>query len=331
MKGKNLKNLFNSKRFVKTGSVLLAAVVLGAGAWSVDLSQRNEIPEFTTFVDLDDQISIGEDEVPLASAPKVSVKTKTTKKVVSLKKKSSKTYTKKLKPKKVKSPTITRKSKSTTTTTKKETTTYVTEKYKKNSKKKTVLTTQKIKTTVTTVKKSAPKPTVQNPVNTTVNTADTQTVGKSSAPYTVDAAVIASKLDARALKALQELKFTITIDGSASYAGYFDARSQSIILREESDTVYHEVGHFVAFLAGNVDMKPEFSAVYREEKDRFTGSRRVYAMQNPSEFFAETFREYTLNPAILKNTCPKTYEAISNALDKLTDGQISQMKMIYGI
>ena len=51
---------------------LLAAAVLGTGAWAVDKGQGSDVPELTSFVDLDDQTSINEDEVPLASAPKTS-------------------------------------------------------------------------------------------------------------------------------------------------------------------------------------------------------------------------------------------------------------------
>ena len=141
------------RRVKRAGCILLAAAVLGTGAWAVDKGQGSDVPELTSFVDLDDQTSINEDEVPLAFAPKTSVKTKTstTKKIVNLKKKAKKTYTKKSAPKSVKSPTITRTSAAATITTKKVTTTYVTKKYKKNSKKMTMITTKKIKTTVTTV------------------------------------------------------------------------------------------------------------------------------------------------------------------------------------
>ena len=157
MKVKNLKQLLNNQKAKRVGCILLAAAVLGTGAWAVDNGQKSDVPELTSFVDLDDQISIDEDEVPLTSAPKTSVKTQTstTKKVVNLKKKSTKTYTQKSKPKSVKSPTITKTSRAATTTTNRVTTTYVTKRYKKNSKKMTMITTKKIKTTITTVTKTA--------------------------------------------------------------------------------------------------------------------------------------------------------------------------------
>ena len=150
MKGKNLKQLLNNQKAKRVGCILLAAAVLGTGAWAVDNGQKSDVPELTSFVDMDDQISIDEDEVPLASAPKTSVKTQTstTKKVVNLKKRSTKTYTQKSKPKSVKSPTITKTSGAATTTTNRVTTTYVTKRYRKNSKKMTMITTKKIKTSL---------------------------------------------------------------------------------------------------------------------------------------------------------------------------------------
>ena len=338
MKGKNLKQLLTNQKARRVGCILLAAAVIGTGAWAVDNGKNSDVPELTSFVDLDDQISIDEDEVPLTSAPKTSVKTKTstTKKVVNLKKKSSKTYTQKSTPKSVKSPTITKTSGAATTTTNKVTTTYVTKKYKKNSKKMTMITTKKIKTTITTVTKAtassdtAAAASTQNAAATTAKATTTVSAKKNTTPYNVPVATLAPLLDSRVMKAYQELHFDITIDGTVSYAGYFDARKQNITLREESDTIYHEIGHFVAFLAGNVDTKANFQSIYQQEKNSFTGSRRVYAVQNASEYFAECFREYTLNPATLKSTCPQTFQAITDALNKITDSQVAQAKAFYG-
>lgn len=307
--------------------------MLGTGAWAVDNGQKSDVPELTSFVDLDDQISIDEDEVPLTSAPKTSVKTQTstTKKVVNLKKKSTKTYTQKSKPKSVKSPTITKTSRAATTTTNRVTTTYVTKRYKKNSKKMTMITTKKIKTTITTVTKDRRKLRWNHDSISSESSNDNRFCKEEHHPVQRSRCYPGLLLlDSRVMKAYQELHFDITIDGTVSYAGYFDARKQNITLREESDTIYHEIGHFVAFLAGNVDTKANFQSIYQQEKNSFTGSRRVYAVQNASEYFAECFREYTLNPATLKSTCPQTFEAITNALNKITDSQIAQAKAFYG-
>ncbi len=56
------------KNLLKSGAVLLAAITLGMGAWEVNTIDNSNVPELVSFVDLDDQISINEDEVPLAAA-----------------------------------------------------------------------------------------------------------------------------------------------------------------------------------------------------------------------------------------------------------------------
>ena len=48
----------------------------------------------------------------------------------------------------------------------------------------------------------------------------------------------------------------------------------------ENETIYHELGHFLAFVAGNVDRTSDFAAVYNSEKSKFTGINRSYATQN---------------------------------------------------
>lgn len=207
MKGKNLKQLLNNQKAKRVGCILLAAAVLGTGAWAVDNGQKSDVPELTSFVDLDDQISIDEDEVPLTSAPKTSVKTQTstTKKVVNLKKKSTKTYTQKSKPKSVKSPTITKTSRAATTTTNRVTTTYVTKRYKKNSKKMTMITTKKIKTTITTVTKTAANSGGTTTASVQKAATTTASAKKNTTPYNVPVATLAPLLDSRVMKAYQEL------------------------------------------------------------------------------------------------------------------------------
>lgn len=305
------------KNLLKSGAVLLAAITLGMGAWEVNTIDNSNVPELVSFVDLDDQISINEDEVPLAAAPKTTTKTKTkvTKKTITQSKKASKTITYKGKPTVVKSPTVTKNTSTEITKIYKTTTTVVEKRYTKGSNKVVQVTTVTTKTTTTVTKKAGAA------TNAGVTSANDGNIALEK---------IAPALDTRVKKAYNELHFDITINSKASYAGLFDAKKQNITLREASDTVYHELGHFVAFIAGNVDTKSAFQTIYQKEKNSFTGSRKAYAIQNASEFFAECYREYTLNPATLKKTCPQTYAAIVSALGKITDSQIAQAKQFYG-
>ena len=98
----------------------------------------------------------------------------------------------------------------------------------------------------------------------------------------------------------------------------------------ENETIYHELGHFLAFVAGNVDRTSDFAAVYNSEKSKFTGINRSYATQNSSEYFAESVLEYVTSPSTLKRQRPKTYAAIVAALNKITDERIQRVMDIYG-
>ena len=128
----------------------------------------------------------------------------------------------------------------------------------------------------------------------------------------------------------KKLGFTVTVDPSVNYGGCFNAHSRSIILRFENETVYHELGHFLAFVAGNVDRTSAFAAVYNSEKSKFTGINRSYATQNSSEYFAESVLEYVTSPSTLKRQRPKTYAAIVEALNKITDERVQRVMDIYG-
>lgn len=289
--------------------VLLAAV--GYGIWYVQ-DMRNAVEIASSHVDPELEASLEEEETPLAAAPQVTTKTtkssKTTKKTVTLSKAATKTYTSKL-PNKTKKTTKTVK-KNATTTVKTETTvlTQVTEQYTKASKKKAVTT--KVTTTVKT---------------TTTVKAATQTSNK---PSTTTVEKSASKMNAKIKDAWTKMGFDIIIDPSVSYSGYFDARNKKMTLRADDDTIYHEMGHFLGFMAGNYDTGSKFKAVYNEESGKYSGYNKAYVTQNASEYFAEALRDYTLNPAALKSSRPKTYAAIEEAISKLTSSQITKMQLV---
>ena len=114
-----------------------------------------------------------------------------------------------------------------------------------------------------------------------------------------------------------------------NYSGYFNASKQSITLRKNDGTGYHELGHFLAFIAGNVDTKSEFVSIYKAEKSKYTAINKAYATQNSSEYFAESFKNYTENPSALKSQRPKTYAFIVSTLNKVTDAQVSKVQKAY--
>lgn len=226
---------------------------------------------------------------------------KTSKKTVKLKRKSKKTYQKKstsVKYKPSKS-SVKGNQKIVVKTTIK---TQVTESYKKNSYKKTVTT--KKDTTITTT-------------TTTYRT------------YEVSIDNVASRANVQLRKAYNLFNFKVVVNPLAPYNGYFSAKDKQITLLQEDSTVYHEIGHFLAFVAGNSDKKSSFISIYNEEKNKYTGINKAYVTQNSSEYYAESYRDYVLNPQGLKNTRPKTYATIVNDLNKLNDSYILRVKEFY--
>ncbi len=315
MKKEMVKDLFR-KSSTKMGAVALAALVAVGSLWAVD--SRNTVPELVTFVDTEGSIAIEEEEVPLAT-PKVtkSTKTKKTTKKIKLKKASKKTYKQSSKPT-TKKATKTSKTPSATTTTVTVTDTNVLNQYKKGSNINTQVTTTKTTVTKTVVSN-------QTTANQTESVAQTSTLGAGT--YSV--ATLAPKVDSRVANAYNTLGFTISVKTGVNYSGLFDARSRSITLKKADTTVYHELGHFVAFIAGNYDLSAEFQGIYNREKSKYTAFNKAYVLSSPSEYFAESFKNYTLEPAALKASRPETYNAMQNALSKITSSQVSNIANVY--
>ena len=70
--------------------------------------------------------------------------------------------------------------------------------------------------------------------------------------------------------------------------------------------------------------------MYKEESSKYAGKNKAYVTKNSAEYFAESFRDYTLNPTGLSQSRPKTYAAITSALSKVTGTQINKIKAAYG-
>ena len=56
---------------------------------------------------------------------------------------------------------------------------------------------------------------------------------------------------------------------------------------------------------------------------------KAYVLQNSSEYFAESFKNYTLDPNTLRAERPLTYSAIESALNNVTDAQVAKIKAVY--
>ena len=194
------------------------------------------------------------------------------------------------------------------------------EKYTKKSKVKVVTTVATTTVTTTTTAKAG--------VSTGVNSAGA--VNNSGVTGTVEVGQLAPKEDSRVLTAYRTLGFKVNVDPSVSYSGYFNARNRQITLKKANETIYHELGHFIAFIAGNVDTTSEFKTIYNQEKSLYTAYNKAYVTQNSSEYFAESAKEYVLNPGALKAARPKTYEAVRSAVESITDERIAKIQKYYG-
>lgn len=302
----------------------LTAVVLAVAVGGVAVVQQNQIPELPSYTDPVMETTIDEEETPLAAQPKVNTQTSnsTSTKKVKMKKAATKTYTKTLPATSVTSKKTSQSSNATVVT---QTTVIkrITEKYKKKSKVKVVTTASTTTVTTTTTAKT----------NTSAGTNMPAVSGNSdnSVKGSIDVGQYASRADSRVLNAYRTLGFTAEVNPSVSYSGYYDTRNRKITLRKMDDTIYHELGHFVAFISGNTDQTAEFKAIFAQEKTLYTAFNKAYVTQNSAEYFAESFKEYTLNPTVLKSSRPKTYEAVKNAVDKFTDDRIARIQKTYSV
>ncbi|WP_049945261.1 anthrax toxin lethal factor-related metalloendopeptidase [Butyrivibrio sp. AC2005] len=96
-------------------------------------------------------------------------------------------------------------------------------------------------------------------------------------------------------------------------AGYTETLSKSIVLAntDAGAAINHEMGHFFDYiLAGNVSESQEFYSIYSAECANFDGGGNSYAMSDPTEYFAEAFREYVECAGYLKARCPDTYAVL---------------------
>lgn len=319
MKKKSIKEFFRQKK--AAAGCVAAAAIIAAGSFGISWQSQDAVV-FPSYTDPVLETSLTGDDTPLASKPKVTTKkktsTKTTSKKVRMRTASRKSYTKQLPTKQKSSTKTTKQNKSTTVKTQTVVKTATTEKYTRRSKQK--LVTQKVTTTVTTTT------TVAASTQAATGTASTSSASK----YTVtNIASAAPKMDNRVLNAFTKLGFVVKVDSSVSYSGHFDARTGTITMKKMDETIYHELGHFLSFIADYADESAEFVSIYNSEKSKVTGYNKVYVTQNAAEYFAESVKDYMLNPGSLQSQRPKTYKAVVNALSKVTANQIEMYKSFY--
>lgn len=141
----------------------------------------------------------------------------------------------------------------------------------------------------------------------------------------------APKADERLWKAFEALGYTLKVDSGYAFSGHFDAAARTLRLKRADETVYHELGHFLAFLAGNKDETEAFRRIYQKEKHRYKGYDRAYVLQNSREYFAQSYRDYVVNRSSFRRERPKTYRAIESALSQITTERMGRICSLYRI
>lgn len=325
-------------KLVRFGGIALAAAVLVTGTWYTGQETDDlSIPQIVEYVDTEDgSIVIPEEEVPLATKPTVKVKKTTRRKVKKsrLKKKAKKTAKRTKRSKKSK--TIKKENSKKKVATATTVLTTVVSATKKNSKVKTVTTTVEttVKTTTTNKPKRSSSEAAASANTVTANTAASAAQSTSSDEMQIVSNVtvrsMAPRADANVLNAFENLEFKIEINPTSSYSGYFSVKAHNIILKKSSgDTIYHELGHFVGWLAGNVDTSSEFVAIYNKEKSALQSANYQYLTKSSAEYFAESYKDYVLSPQNLQSSRPQTYEFVENAVSRITDARVTNIKSAY--
>ena len=221
-----------------------------------------------------------------------------------------------------KNTTMSSKATKTDTTTKTSTSTkYLSSNTKTTEVKKTIVTTTKTTTKITKGSKI-------KKVTTKVTTKTTTKTTYYFNGY-ISIRTIAPKANANVLNAFEKLGFKVRVNPSVNYSGYCSIEDRMIYLRRPDDVIYHELGHFVSFVAGNVCNSSDFVNIYNAEKSKVTCVDKNYVTQNSSEYFAESYSDFILNPSRLKSTRPRTYTAIVNAVNKITTDRVNNIKSIY--
>lgn len=105
-----------------------------------------------------------------------------------------------------------------------------------------------------------------------------------------------------------------------------------------SSATYHEIGHCVDFLCSSTYIRnntiyikfkssgPTFRKIYRQEVGKYRAldweTNEGYVTANTTEFFAQSYAEYTCHPKAFKKMCPKTYAFIKSCNKRVKRGKV---------
>ena len=135
--------------------------------------------------------------------------------------------------------------------------------------------------------------------------------------YSTDIRIQARFADPILFEVFEKLGFHLSFDKNLYCEGVFSPRNQKITLKYPGVTIYHELGHFLAFIAKYDDYTAEWQTIYDQEKNFVFCDNEDYVTQDPQEYFAESYEDFVLDHSLLKNKRPLTYAYINKSLDEV--------------
>ncbi len=201
-------------------------------------------------------------------------------------------------------------------------------------KKMVKTTTTRTKTTKTYTKGSR-KVKVRIVVKTTTKTVTTY-AGKTKAVLSGSSAKVgdlyseyidslAGKADSRVIQLFKALNYELVIDKDAGYTGMIE-QGRITLRQKRRDVFLHELGHFLDIYSRYPSTTRTFSRIYKKEKAKAD----TYCSRTAGEYYAQSFKDYTMSPGSLKKERPQTYQYIQKAVGSLTNSYIKDLQDIFG-
>jgi len=158
--------------------------------------------------------------------------------------------------------------------------------------------------------------------------APTPAPAPAPAPATISASDISTlknSVTPTLVSAFDQLAFTIVLNPNSTYLGYFSTSKHSIEMRSVSiSTFRHEMGHFLDVLKNMPSRSTDFAGIYTREKSLYTGTNAAYVTSNAQEYFAQSYRNYLENAALLQTQRPETYAFVVAQITSISSTDISR-------